>query len=389
MPTNRLSQKPDWLGIAEALALVILACLCYWPSLGGGFLWDDNALIADDPLIQSFSGLRGIWFSTIPYDYFPLTYTSFWLEWPFWGADPLGYRVINLLLHILSALLFWRLLGRLRVPGAWMGALLFAVHPVNVASVAWIAERKNTLSMVFYLASVLCWVESEGDRNRARWYAGALGFFVLAALSKSSVVMLPCVLLLLVWWKRGRIAWIDLWRTVPFFGVSLVTGLTTVWFQLHRSMAQADLQRTAEPMWQRVLIAGHSLWFYLGKAVAPVRLSMIYPRWETVMWWPLAAVTMLLLAAWLGADTLGPGAVHGAGVFCPHRAARLRLGADDVCDLLVCLGPFRLRADAWPARGHGGNLRALEPRAPLVRIRGGGVARRLVRDPELRTGGGV
>ena len=205
MPTNRPS-KPDWPGIAKVLGLIVLTCLCYWPSLGGGFLWDDNALIADDPLVQSFGGLRGIWFSTIPYDYFPLTYTSFWLEWPLWGADPLGYRVVNLLLHVLSAFLLWRLLGRLRVPGAWLGALLFAVHPVNVASVAWIAERKNTLSMVFYLASVLCWVESEGGRHRARWYAGALGFFVLAALSKSSVVMLPCILLLLVWWRRGRIA---------------------------------------------------------------------------------------------------------------------------------------------------------------------------------------
>ncbi len=314
MPTNRPS-TPDWLGIARVLGLVVLTCGCYWPSLGGGFLWDDTALISDDPLIQSFSGLRLIWFSTIPYDYFPLTYTSFWLEWPLWGADPLGYRVVNLGLHILSALLLWRLLERLRVPGAWLGALLFAVHPVNVASVAWIAERKNTLSMVFYLASVLCWVESEGERNRVRWYAAAVGFFMMAALSKSSVVMLPCILLLLVWWRRGKIGWVDLQRTVPFFVVSLVTGLLTVWFQFHRSMAATDLRRTAEPAWQRVLLAGRSMWFYLGKTVAPVRLSMIYPRWETIAWMPLVAVTVLLFAAWLGRTRWGRGPFTGLGYF--------------------------------------------------------------------------
>ena len=306
---------PDWTGIAKVLSLVVLTCVCYWPSLGGGFLWDDNALIADDPLVQSFGGLRGIWFSTIPYDYFPLTYTSFWLEWPLWGADPLGYRAVNVLLHILNAFLLWRVLIGLRVPGAWLAALLFAVHPVNVASVAWIAERKNTLSMVFYLASLLCWFDSEEGRNRRRWYAGALGFFVMAALSKSSVVMLPCILLLFAWWRRGRIGWADLWRTTPFFGVSLVTGLLTVWFQLHRSMAQADLQRTAAPVWQRVLIAGRSMWFYLGKAVAPVRLSMIYPRWETLAWTPLVAVSGLLFVAWWGRTRWGRGPLTALGYF--------------------------------------------------------------------------
>ncbi len=314
MLTSRTS-TPDWPGIVKVLGLIVLTCVCYWPSLGGGFLWDDNALIADDPLVQSFGGLRGIWFSTIPYDYFPLTYTSFWLEWPLWGTDPLGYRVVNLLLHLLNAFLFWRLLGRLRVPGAWLGALLFAVHPVNVASVAWIAERKNTLSMVFYLASVLCWVRSEEVRNDTRWYMAAVGFFIVAALSKSSVVMLPCILLLLVWWRQGRVGWVDLWRTVPFFGVSLVTGLLTVWFQLHRSIAQADLERTAEPVWQRVFIAGRSMAFYLGKTVAPVRLSMIYPRWETVAWTPLAAVLALLLVAWLGRVRWGRGPLMVLGSF--------------------------------------------------------------------------
>ena len=314
----------DWAGVARVLGLVVLTVLCYWPSLRGGFLWDDDLLISHDPLVQSFGGLRRIWFSTEPYDYFPLTYTSFWLEWPLWGTDPLGYRAVNLLLHLSSAFLFWRLLTRLRVPGAWLGAVLFAVHPVNVASVAWIAERKNALSLVFYLTSLLCWAESEdqppGDRRRARWwYAGAIGAFVLAALSKSSVVMLPCVLLLLGWWRKGNIGRQNLRRAAPFFGVSLAAGLLTVWFQFHRSMDPGGSHPTG-PALLRVLIAGRSILFYLGKTLLPVRLSMIYPRWEmsvssAVDWLPLALVLALLFGAWWGHALWGRGPFAALGYF--------------------------------------------------------------------------
>ena len=312
----------DWSSVARILGLVVLTCLCYWPSLRGPFLWDDDLLISHDPLIQSFDGLRRIWFSTEPYDYFPLTYTSFWLEWPLWRADPLGYRAVNLLLHLANAFLFWRLLARLRVPGAWLGALLFAVHPVNVASVAWIAERKNTLSMAFYLTSLLCWVESE-DRPRAGrgWYAAALVAFVLAALSKSSVVMLPCVLLLLAWWRKGNVGQGDLRRTTPFFGVSLAAGLLTMWFQYSRSMGPGEAHaHLSESPFLRVLIAGRSVLFYLGKTLLPVRLSMIYPRWEMgaaspMSWLPPMTVAALLFAAWRGRTRWGRGPFTALGYF--------------------------------------------------------------------------
>ena len=324
-PTHAPAESPpraavDWPGIARILGLVVLTCLCYWPSLRGPFLWDDDLLIAHDPLIQSFGGLRRIWLSTAPYDYFPLTYTSFWLEWPLWGADPLGYRVVNLLLHLTNALLLWRLLARLRVPGAWLGALFFAVHPVNVASVAWIAERKNTLSMVFYLTSLLCWVESETRPDR-RWYAGALAAFVLAALTKSSVVMLPCVLLLLVWWRKGNITGRDLRRTAPFFGVSLAAGLLTIWFQFHRSMNPGEAHAPlTESLLLRTLIAGRSILFYLEKTFLPTRLSMIYPRWEmgaasVMSWLPLVIVLTLLFAAWRGRARWGRGPFTALGYF--------------------------------------------------------------------------
>ncbi len=193
------------------------------------------------------------------------------------------------------------------------------MHPLNVASVAWIAERKNTLSMVFYLAALLCWVESEEGPRGRRWYAAAFAAFVLAALTKSSVVMLPCVLLLLVWWRKGWIGAGDAYRSAPFFGVSLATGLLTIWFQFHRSMGPVEAHGAESPL-LRVLIAGRSMGFYLTKAVAPVRLSMIYPRWEmstssVAAWLPLMAVAALLFAAWRGRTWWGRGPFVALGYF--------------------------------------------------------------------------
>ena len=153
--------RVDWVRIARTLLLIVLPCACYWPALNGSFLWDDDLLITKSPLVQAPGGLQHIWFSTVPFDYFPLTNTAFWLQWRLWADDPLGYHLVNLGLHVGSSFLLWRLLRALRVPGAWLGAVLFAVHPVTVASVAWIAECKNALSMVFYLGTLVCYVRSE------------------------------------------------------------------------------------------------------------------------------------------------------------------------------------------------------------------------------------
>lgn len=271
-----------WPGFVRVLLLLLLPCVCYAPALNGEFLWDDGVLILRNPLLGSWQGLGNIWFSTVPLDYFPLTYTSFWLEKWLWGEQPAGYHVVNLGLHVVSAFLLWRLLRALRVPGAWLSALLFAVHPVNVASVAWISERKNVLSMTFYLACLICfvrWRSRDGEMAAWRPYGAALGWFVLAALSKSSVVMLPCVMLLIVWWQDGCWRRRDLGRTAPFFAVALAAGLLTLWFQYHRAMTAESLAHAAAPA-VRVLTAGRAVWFYLGKIVFPHRLAMLYPRWE-------------------------------------------------------------------------------------------------------------
>ena len=309
------ARSVNWRLIAQFVMLIVATCACYWPALNGQFQWDDGILVKDNGLLRSLGGLKDIWFSTKPYDYFPLTYTTFWLEWPLWGDDPTGYHLVNLALHLGAAGLLWRLLLELRLPGAWFGALLYALHPVNVASVAWIAERKNTLSMVFYLSCFLCYVRCENTPDtRVRWrrYGWALGFFVLASLSKSSVVMLPFALLLLCWWRRGGLSREDVARSLPFFVVSLASGAATMWFQYHRSMNPDFHEGSQMALPIRVCMAGHAAWFYFGKALLPAGLSMVYPRWKLGAsspgdYLPVLGSIAFVFAAWAGRSRWGRG----------------------------------------------------------------------------------
>src|SRR6266849_1293774 len=298
--------------------LVVLAA--YWPALRGEFVWDDELLVAKNPLVTGKLTLLSIWFGTD----FPLSLTALWLEWLSWGKNPAGYHAINILLHALGAVLLWRVLRRLKMPGPWLGAMIFAVHPVCAGSVAWISELKNTLSLVFYLLSILWYlhfdeeVASEGPpprlsalkitsencptvesahdemasssrpsppeeererisqaRSPRHWsYWLSLLTFVLALLSKTSTVMLPVVLLLCAWWRRGRITARDARRTSPYFLTSLAFGLMTIWFQVHQTMASAPVEM--ETFGARLASAAKAIWFYLGKDLLPVKLSMIY-----------------------------------------------------------------------------------------------------------------
>ncbi|MFN8094673.1 MAG: tetratricopeptide repeat protein [Vicinamibacteria bacterium] len=301
-PPEGPSSWPHRLALAGLLCALVL--VAYTPALRGGFIWDDKPLLSDSALVRAPDGLRRFWLTAEAPDYWPLTSTTFWLEWRLWGMDPTGYHVTNVALHAACALLAWALLARLGVPGAYLGALLFAVHPVNVESVAWIAQRKNLVALVFFLPSVLLYLSSD-ERGRARPGAGgdarywaSLGLFVLAMLGKGSVATLPAILLLLIWWRRGALSPRDLARVVPFGVAACGLVLVNVWFQTHGTGPLRDVG------WlDRLLGAGAVVWFYLSKALLPVGLSFVYPQWSVSAarpaWWiPGLAAALATVVLW-------------------------------------------------------------------------------------------
>jgi tetratricopeptide (TPR) repeat protein len=278
------SSPRAWPAFLPAAAIVVLAVVCYIPAMGGGFNWDDDSLLTDNLQLRSLQGLGRIWMCDwraqreIP-DYYPLTWTSFWVEWRLWGHNPTGYHVVNVLLHAANAVLVWQVLARAGVRWSWLAGLLFAVHPLNVTSVAWIAERKNTLSMLFYLLALLCYLRYD-DKAGWRWYAGALGFFAAALLSKTSVVMLPVVLLLIAWWRRDRVTGRDLLAAVPFFALAIALSIIGILYQKNVVIHGAPVRGPHEGFLFRLAVGGIVPWFYMMKAFWPYPLAVIYPRWR-------------------------------------------------------------------------------------------------------------
>jgi tetratricopeptide (TPR) repeat protein len=300
------------LGVLLALATI----LAYLPMWHAGFIWDDDLLLTKNPLIKARDGWYHFWFTTKTSDYLPLMSSVFWLQWRLWGMNAAGYHIVNVLLHAANAILLWRVLARLKIPGAWLAAAIFALHPVNVATVAWIAELKNTLSFFFFTLSLL-WYLKFDDTPRWRFYWLALGAFLLALLSKGAAAPLPFVLLGLAWWRRGRVTWLDLRRSVPFFAAAFVLGLVTVWFQNHQAINPKMMMR-ADSFPARLAGAGWAVWFYLGKDLWPMHLIPVYPRWSIDAARPLAYVPGLLLVAiflicWWQRARWGKAALLGLG----------------------------------------------------------------------------
>lgn len=282
--------------------LVAATGFAYQQAWHAGFIWDDDVYVLNNPLLSAADGLKRIWFSTdSPSQYFPLTYTSFRIEYALWGVNPAGYHVVNVALHALNALLLWRLLNRLQVPGAWLAAAIFALHPVEVESVAWVTERKNVLSLFFILLSLLAWVEFMEDRPGRWWrfYAPALACCALALCAKTTACTLPAALVLILWLKRKRIDWPRLVQIAPFLALGLGMGLLTVWWE-HHHIGTEGSAFSLGPI-ERLLIASHAVWFYAGKLLWPVNLTFSYPGWNI-------SRTNLPAYGWLVAG-IGAGAV--------------------------------------------------------------------------------
>ncbi len=275
---------------------------------------DDDLLLTNNPIVKAPDGLARFWFSTEPAEYYPISNSTLWLEWRLWGLHPTGYHITNLVLHVAAALLLWAILMQLSIPGAFLAALLFAVHPVNVESVAWIVQRRNVLAMLFFLLSIYTYLKAEHRANL--WYWLCLVLFVLAMLSKGSVAILPVVLLGLTWWQRGRISAGEWARLAPFFVLAAALTALNVWFQTHGS--GEAIRAATFP--QRLAGAGAVVWFYLSKALLPLDLSFLYPDWpiETgrLLWWlPLAAALVVTVALWTRRGTLWGKALFAAGAF--------------------------------------------------------------------------
>ena len=291
MPAGSLKKRDAMAkNLLPALAIIAAALFAYWPALNGTWLWDDNLLVYSNARLHTFAGLGKIWFAAPTTDYWPLTWTLLWIEWHLWGDAPLGYHLASLALHLAGAFLLWRVLGRLGLRRGWIGALLFAVHPLAVESVAWISEIKNTLSLPLFLLAFDAWLDA--DEGRPLAYPRSLAFYLLALLAKTSTIMLPFVLALYCWWKRGRVTRAELARLVPYAAIALVFGAITLHFQ-----GRGHPMPSVEPdgIVARLTLAGTAIFFYLGKFLLPLQLFTIYPAWpfDPPTWLELLALPAL------------------------------------------------------------------------------------------------
>ncbi len=335
---------------AGAALIIVVVFICYLPCISGGFIWDDNLYVTNSYIIKAWDGLYRFWCTKESQDYWPMSNTTLWIEWRLWGMTSTGYHVTNLILHIVTALLIWVILRKLSIPGAFLAGLIFAVHPVNVESVGWIAQRKNLLALLFFQISILCYLKAEKGAGlifrtidgapsrpfrqiepvpfasnkldpspftrRVLFYLLSLLAFILSMLSKGSVAVLPVILLGIVWWLRpltGR----DVVRSVPFFLIAAILAGVNVWFQTHGT----DFVIRTATFTQRLLGAGGVVWFYFYKALLPLNLIFVYPQWcieaGNILWWlPLVAVVVVTVLLWRYREGWSRPFLFAWGFFC-------------------------------------------------------------------------
>lgn len=318
----------EWRWGVLLFGLVMLAYGPMYLGGGGGFIWDDPDYVINNPNLRDWEGLRRTWLvkTSLP-QWYPLVHTTFWVEYQVWGLWSKGYHVVNAVLHGVGVLLLWRVLRGLGFgPGAAvMGAAVWGLHPVQVESVAWITERKNTLSGMLYFASAMAllkWNGLVGDTSRRQWgwYGVAFGLFVLALLSKTVVASLPAAWLVVVWWKRGRITRQDVLAMLPLFAIGYYFASITA--HLEREHVGAQGVEWAFGFWERLWIAGRGVWFYLACLGFPVGLAFMYERViPGAVWGWIAAgsVVLVLVGLWAGSrgtrPRIGRGWFAGGAIF--------------------------------------------------------------------------
>lgn len=299
----------------RSMLLIVTVLAIYSPVLGGGFIWDDDTHLYNNLLVQPH-GLYRSWLTTDQHNYWPVTWTALWFQWQWWGMNPFGYHVVTVLLHAGCALMLWRVLRQLDIPGAWISAMLFAVHPVNVETAAWITQQKNLLSMLFATITVLLYLRSMKE-GRRELYAIALVTFMLSLLAKTMTVMIPCALVGCAWWVRRRLSLRDIASALPFFAMALAMSLAEIWFQYNRALAM-DV-RVDSPL-ARLVGSGHAILFYLSKIFLPLNLSFVYADRHfdptaPVEYLPLLLVTAVALIVFFNKNTWGRPILFGLGYY--------------------------------------------------------------------------
>jgi tetratricopeptide (TPR) repeat protein len=408
-----MSSGPSLSVPAGVAIIAVLVFVAYLPALNGGFILDDDVLLTKNPSIKAPDGLFQFWCTTEPYDYWPATNTALWIEWRIWAMNSAGYHVTNLILHVVESLLIWIILRKLSVPGAFLAAVIFALHPVNVESAAWIAQRKNMMSLLFFLLSILWYIKAHmptasvgmapgagmayarshgGPWEREKtyssfilhpssfhfWYWLSLAAFVLAMLSKGSAAILPILLLAIVWWLR-LLCKRELLRVVPFFVVAAVLTGVNLWFQSH---GEEVIVRNAD-FTERVLGAGAVVWFYLYKAILPFDLAFIYPQWQiehgNPLWWlPLVGALAVTAVLWRYRKSWSRPLLFAWGFFCAALVPvmgftdvgfmKYSLVADHYQHIAI-IGVIALAAASWSVwwrRARGGERRAATVVAVMV-----------------------
>jgi tetratricopeptide (TPR) repeat protein len=281
-------------------AIIAATLVAYVSAIRAGYIWDDDSYVHANPVVTAPDGWWRVWVPRQTPQYYPLVFLTFWNEAHLWGVKhPSGFHAINVILHGISGVLVWVILRRLGVPGAWLAGAVFALHPVHVESVAWITERKNVLSGVFYFAAFLGYLRYADGKGRVH-YVASLVFYAMALLSKTVTCTLPAALLIVTWSRGRRIDRRLLLSLAPMVVLGAALGAITVWMERTHVGASGVEWHVTLP--QKLILASRALWFYAAKIVFPYKLTFIYPRWaldarSAAQWlWVVATIAAFALA---------------------------------------------------------------------------------------------